>query len=128
LVAVRFQDPNTLAEKLNEIYSKIALEATSTTIVSRPGGVGQVTPTPSAAPGAQGTTPIPTATPSQPALNLVFLPQPRLGAILVAAPKARLQDVLDKIQMLDQPHGDTAQLVPIPLKRASAKDVATAIN
>ncbi len=126
LVATRFQDPTTLTERLNEFYSKVAIDANGTQIVPRPTtGIGQA---PAASPGGQGTTPIPTATPSLPPYNLVFLPQPRLGAILVAAPKARLQDVLDKIQMFDQPHAESISLVPIPLKRASAKDVAQAIT
>ena len=75
LVPVRWGDPTQITNTLNQLLSKVVLDTNSTRFVSGgPGGPTQVNV-------AQQTTA------SQPT-NVVLIPQPRLGSILVATSKA----------------------------------------
>src|SRR5207245_10044346 len=67
-------------------------------------------------------------TTQQQATSVVLLPIPRQNAILVAAPKARIEDITREIKRLDVPPGAQGQTTPIPLKKASASRVATLIQ
>ena len=78
---------------------------------------------PGAVPGATPQTALTGA-----AQNMVLIPVQRLGAILVAAQKARLADVKKQIQMFDQLPTDTTHPVAFKLKNASAFRVTQALN
>src|SRR5262249_10919009 len=60
--------------------------------------------------------------------NIVLIPQVRMSAIIVAASKARMDDIKKQIQILDQPVSDPHHARPFPLKRASASRVANSLN
>src|SRR5262249_3102332 len=59
---------------------------------------------------------------------LALLPVPRLNAIFVVAPEARLDDVKAEIRKLDRPLAANVRATTIQLKRASAVQVATLLN
>jgi type II secretory pathway component GspD/PulD (secretin) len=124
LVPVRFGDPTQITDQLNQLYNRVTLTATSTTILGtgvRPGGTVQ----PGFGPTVQqAQTTSTAAVPS----NIVLLPQQRLGGILVAASKARMPDIKKQIQMLDQRYSDVAHVKPYPLKRAVASRVGTSLT
>jgi type II secretion system protein D len=62
---------------------------------------------------------------TQPAASIVLIPLPRQNAILVAAPKVRMKDVIQEIDRLDVPDSKLSTAHYIPLKHASAARVAT---
>jgi general secretion pathway protein D len=59
------------------------------------------------------------------AASVVLLPLPRFNAILMAAPRARVANVLEEIKRLDKPMTTEGKAVPFSLKKASASRVAT---
>ncbi|MFM7111056.1 MAG: secretin N-terminal domain-containing protein, partial [Planctomycetota bacterium] len=60
--------------------------------------------------------------------SVVLVPVPRLNSIIVAAPKARLEEVIKDLKKLDVPTSTKLQATPIPLTKASAARVASLIN
>ena len=60
--------------------------------------------------------------------SVVLVPVPRLNSIIVAAPKARIDEVIKDLKKLDIPVSNKLQATPIPLTKASASRVATLIN
>jgi len=58
------------------------------------------------------------------AVSILMLPLPRFNAILIGAPKSRIDDVIKEIDRLDQPNAPSAKAVAFPLKKASASRVA----
>ena len=135
LVPLRFADPTSVTNQLNQLYNRVVIGPNSTAIIgARPGGQ---TATPQQQPGQQfpfggggGAQPQQQQTTTQAAQpsNIVLLPQPRLNAILVAASKARMPDIKKEIQRLDQPLTEGSRAVPFKLERAPAVKVATFIN
>ena len=118
LVPVRFGDPTSMVNTLTQLLSRVNIGITTTTLVTaRPGGGTAVIPTqPTTPQGVGGST------------NVVLLPQPRLGAILVACAKTTMPAVIRHIHMLDQLPSDTHRVVGFPLQRASAVRVAAALT
>lgn len=128
MVAVRFADVMHITNQLNQLFGRVAFNPNSTVLIGR--DVTAIVPQQGGGllPGGVSQTPVQQQGAPAPASNITFLPQPRLGAILVAAPKSRMEEIVEKIHMLDQPNADTSGMVAIPLKRASAVRVAGAIN
>jgi general secretion pathway protein D len=60
--------------------------------------------------------------------SVFLLPLPRQNAILLAVPRARLEDVLNYIRNLDTPVTSPARAVTIPLRHAPASRVATLLG
>lgn len=60
--------------------------------------------------------------------SVVLLPIARQNAIFVAAPRNRMEEILAEIDKLDVPNTPESQLTPIPLRRASAPQVAAQIQ
>lgn len=60
--------------------------------------------------------------------SVVLIPLPRYNAILMAAPKARVNDVIKEIQRLDLPVFKDGRTTPFPLKKASAARVAALLQ
>lgn len=129
LVPLQHGDATSVAALLTQLFSRVVIGPTSTVLVAggaqRPAAV-PVTPGPTpAAPGQQP--------PQQPVAaapvstgSIVLLPVPRLNAILLAAPRSRIDDMRREIARLDV--ATTARAVPFPLQRASATRVATLIS
>jgi type II secretion system protein D len=123
LVPVRLGDPVDITETLKAIYSRLGITPYSTQILpptTAPGGP--------AAPAGPGVVPAVAASTIPQPSNILFLPQIRLGGILVVASKARMKEIRDHIQRLDQMPSDLHHVVPIKLKRASAPRVAASLN
>lgn len=129
LVPVRFGDPTSITNTLFQLLGRVNFNPYSTTITpgttTRPGG----TTAPGTAPGTAQTTQAGGAGAlGAGPTNIVLIPQPRLGSILVAASKARMPDIIKEIQRLDQLPSDVNSPVAFPLKRATASRVAAALN
>ncbi|HEY1860370.1 MAG TPA: secretin N-terminal domain-containing protein, partial [Gemmataceae bacterium] len=60
--------------------------------------------------------------------SIVMLPVPRFNALLFAAPRARVDDIIDYIKMFDIPNSPQPGTTKFMLKKASAAKVATQIN
>jgi len=56
--------------------------------------------------------------------SVVLLPLPRFNAILLAAPRARMDDIIKEIKRLDRPVSPEGQAQTFSLKRASSARVA----
>ncbi len=118
LVPVRLGDPTDIAARLSLFLSKVQLDPNFTRIgVGVPGQPG----------GQAGTQAGATFATVPSALGIVLLPQPRISAILVAAPAARMREIIGYIQMFDANPSDAANVVVIPLKHAPAQQVAPAL-
>ncbi|MSQ94602.1 MAG: hypothetical protein EXR98_08600 [Gemmataceae bacterium] len=131
LIPVRIADPTSIVNTLNILFSNIGLELNSTVLIPRTGGAGPggAPPPQAAGPGGVPTAPIGTATgASLFPKNMVLIPLPRLGGILVAAQQARMADVEREIHRLDQLPTEGYHAVPFPLKRAPAKVVAASLT
>lgn len=59
--------------------------------------------------------------------NALFLPLPRFNAIAVVAQKGRMEEIVKEIAKLDQKNAAIAGMIPFPLKKASAQQVANII-
>jgi general secretion pathway protein D len=134
LIPVRFGDPTAITNTLNGLFGRVILGTSTTTLVpggARPGGAQGQPTFPGATPGGGFQQQQPQAAQGgqvvQPT-NIVMIPQPRLGAILVAASKAAMPNIEKEIHRLDQPYSDVAHAVPIPLARASAARVAASLT
>jgi type II secretion system protein D len=60
--------------------------------------------------------------------SVLLYPLVRQNAIMIGAPKNRLQYIIGEIDKLDKPTKPASSAVPIPLQRASASQVATQIQ
>lgn len=131
LVPVRFGDPVSIVNKLNQLYSQVNLGQNSTTLIAggaRPGIAQIPQPTPGQQPGIAPTAPTQQAGgASATARNMVLIPVPRLGGILVAAQRARIPDIKREIQRLDSLPSDVNSPIAFRLKRASAAKVQAAL-
>lgn len=132
LVPVRLADPNSVVNTLNILFSGIGLNLNSTELIQRTGAgaAGTATQQQAAAAGDKPAPPpigIATGASLFPK-NMVLIPLPRLGGILVAAQQARMGDVEREIHRLDQLPSDTHHAVPFALNRAPAKAVAASLT
>jgi type II secretion system protein D len=60
--------------------------------------------------------------------SVVLLPFPRFNAILVAAPRARMEEVIKQIKGMDKAPAEVARPVAFPLKKVPASRVGTLIQ
>ena len=134
-VDLLYADPTSVATTLTQLFQRV--QFTPTGNVAGPPTTRPGTPT-GQAPGLFGqpaqfgqaaTTPsVATAALPTGAGNVVLLPLPRFNALLIAAPRARLKDVIQEIKRLDQPTSASAHAVAFPLKIAAASRVDTFLN
>jgi type II secretion system protein D len=117
LVPLRIADATSVATSLTQLYQHVVVGASANIAAPLP---TRTTTTVPGGPQIQAT--------QQQAASVFLLPIPRLNAILVAAPKARIKDITTEIKRLDVPPGVQGQTTPIPLKKASASRVATLIQ
>jgi general secretion pathway protein D len=111
LVPLRKGDPTQITNYLSRLFSQVTLGTSSTSII-----IGQ-----GAGPGQQPQTTTAVPTPSG---SLVLIPVPHLQAILVAAPKSRMNFIMKEIARFDVEHDPRAFPVPFVLQRAPASRVA----
>ena len=124
LVPLDHADATSVAHTLSQLFQQVIIGPTGN--VARPltGTAGQAQPQ-QAQPGA----PPQQAQPGrEQASSVVLLPLPRLNAILMAAPQARVEDVIKEIKRLDRPTPPQGQTTAFPLRKASAARVATLVQ
>jgi type II secretory pathway component GspD/PulD (secretin) len=118
LVPLQFADATSVANTLSQLYQRVNISPTSNLFL------GGARPTTGAPGGFQQLT----ATPQQAQSSVVLIPLPRFNSILMAAPRARVQDVIRDIRSLDKVTSLQAQVVPFALKRAPAARVAATLT
>jgi type II secretory pathway component GspD/PulD (secretin) len=119
-IALKHQDANYIVNKLNELYYRVNLNLTNTTL-------GPPRPTQTTAITTQ-TGAITIAPPAPQAFSVMVLADSRHGTVIVAASRARMKDVKAEIDKLDVPLAPAAKAMPFALKRASASQVAPQIQ
>jgi type II secretion system protein D len=119
LVPLQVADATSVANTLSQLYQRVLILPTAN-VQARQAGTG-AQPSPFGQP-----TPAPTTAQGQ--TSIVLLPVPRLNALLVAAPGARMQDVKNSIKQLDVGTSRLGQGVPFFLHKASAVRVATLLT
>jgi general secretion pathway protein D len=117
---LKHQDANYIVNKLNELYYRVNLNLTNTTL-------GPPRPTQTTAITTQ-TGAITIAPPAPQAFSVMVLADSRHGTVIVAAPRSRMKDVKAEIEKLDVPLVAAAKAMPFALKRASASQVAPQIQ
>jgi type II secretion system protein D len=138
LVSLEFADATSVAATLTHIYQRVIVNASGNTRApltpSQPQPQqpqqqpqpGQPAPEAQAARGPQGQNVQQTQQQELASVTLVGLP--RLNAILFAAPKARVDDIVKEIKRLDLPPARNAMAVPFPLRKAAAAKVDVLLN
>ncbi len=126
IVPLEQGDATQIVNTLTQIYSRLAIGAGSSSILSNP---NQRTPFGGAAfttPGgfgvAQGQQQVQTAG------SLLLFPLPRFNSILLAVPKTRVADIVKEIKKLDRASSDQMKPVAYQLKKASAQVVSQQIQ
>jgi type II secretory pathway component GspD/PulD (secretin) len=116
IVPLRHADAMSVTNILNLLFQRVTLGPTSTTQSTQQPGpqiqLGQ---------GVQVQT-------APPAPSVVLIPLTRQNAILLAAPKGRIPDLLTEIRRLDVPVPAQSRAMPFPLKHASAARVASLLT
>jgi general secretion pathway protein D len=113
LVPLEHADATSVASILTQLFQRV--------VVTAAGNVRSTQPTTTTAQTPFGAS---TTTQAQ-AASVVLLPLPRFNAILMAAPKIRVPDILDEIKRLDRASSSQGRATPFSLKKASASRVAT---
>jgi type II secretory pathway component GspD/PulD (secretin) len=110
LVPLKYADATNLSNELTQLYQRV--------IVNPSGNSSQITGprTQSNQIGFIGQFNQTTTQPS----SVAVIPVPRLNAIIVGAPKARFDEVMEQVKRLDVPNSKAAQAVPFSLKKSSA--------
>ena len=121
IVPLKNADATSLTNTLSQLFARINTTPSGNILIPA-GGNTAGRPT---TPGAFGQ---PAAAASATAANAVFIPLPRLNAILVAAQESRMKFIESKIAELDLPNSGIAGAIPFPLKRASASQAATLLT
>lgn len=114
LVPLTEADATSVATTLNAVFQRVQVGPASTTANRQPTTTQSVQN-----PFFQS------SSTTQSSASVLLVPIPRRNAILVAAAKSRLNDVIAEIKRLDVPSSKLSQPVYIPLTRASAARVAT---
>lgn len=133
IIPLRFGDPNSVTNILNQLLSRVNLGPNVVNIVAGPRGTTVAPqPTQPITPTVPGQPTTPTPQQQQQAAggptNIILIPLTRFGSIMVAASKARMPDIEKLVRDLDQLPSDVHGAVPFRLKNATAARVATAIN
>ena len=117
MVPLEKGDATAIANLLTQLYQRVSVTPAGN-------GSGLAAPRQSTSQSAFGTQQLLTL--NQPS-SIGLFPLPRINAILVAAPKARMDDVIKQIRQLDTANTGT-QFQAFKLKNASAARVATTVN
>jgi type II secretion system protein D len=123
IVPLDYGDATSVANTLSQLFQRVIVSTAGNTrapltqqtaTIQQPGPGGQ--------PGAQ------VQTRQQQLASVTLLPLPRLNAILLAAPKSRVEDMIREIKKLDVKTSPRGQAVSIPLKKASASQVSNLLT
>lgn len=132
VVPLKHADATSVTATLSQLFQRVIITPSSTlaapagrTGTQQPGGQGQGPGLGQQGLGGQGAQ---LAAPSATPLSIVLIPLPRLNSILMAAPKARADDIIREIERLDQPTLAEARPIAFPLKRAAASRVAQLVT
>ncbi len=134
MIPLKIADATSVANTLNQLYARVVVGPFSnnqiTSSTARPGGqvggvggVGGAGGLAGAAGGAIGT-----PQGGGVAASLVIIPIVRQNALLLAAPKLRMKDIREKIDMIDRESGSDSKAVAFQLRHAAAGRVATLIT
>ena len=121
LVPLEHADAVSVTNTLNQLFQRVNVLPTGNVAVP-------------AARGPQPTTTITTPLGGQVTqatqlnASVVLLPLVRFNSILIAVPRARVDDVVKEIKRLDRPASPQTEPAAFPLKHASAAQVATQIS
>jgi type II secretory pathway component GspD/PulD (secretin) len=119
LVPVLRGDAISITNTLNQLFSRVNVSADFLAFT----GAGAPAPTPRAITTGQPAVAV-AAGPTGGTGSVVLLAVPRQNAILVVAPKKKLDYVVNKIKELDVPGPPQTRVTPFPLRRAAASRVA----
>ena len=126
IVPLEKGDATQIVNTLTQIYSRLAVGAGTSSILSNP---NQRTPFGGAAfttPGGFGVTQ--GQQQLQTAGSLLIFPLPRFNSILLAVPKPRVPDIVKEIKKLDRDTSDQMKPIAYQLRKASAQVVAQQIQ
>jgi type II secretory pathway component GspD/PulD (secretin) len=127
VVPLEHADATSVANTLSQLFQRVNVGATFTApVTGRPPTTGAPVTGPfvgTQQPAAQQ------AAAAQGAGSVFLLPLPRFNAILLAAPRARFDEMVLEIKRLDRPNAVPAGgATAFPLKKAPAARVATLLN
>jgi general secretion pathway protein D len=141
VIPLQYADATYVAFTLNQVYGRVNVQVGGTVIAPTPAGAPAPgrpapTPTPTPTPGPGGTAPTPAPTPTAPVptavipqpSSIVLLALPRFNAVLLAAPRARVEDIITDVKKLDHPNTPAGQTVAFPLRKVAAQRVADLIR
>jgi type II secretion system protein D len=145
IVELQTADATSVANTLTQLYTRvIASPAGNVRAPGVPTAPGVPRPGVPPVPGAPAQPPVPAGAPTaqppgaQPAqqaptqaqqlASVTLLPLPRINGILLAAPRARFDDVINEIKRLDVSSRPQGQTVPFPLRKASAQRVVAVLE
>jgi type II secretory pathway component GspD/PulD (secretin) len=117
LIPLTVADATSVANTLSQLYLRVIANAAGNIRSTAPQQTTTVT-------GAFGAA----TTGTQQVASVIFLPLPRFNSILVAAPRARMDDVRKRIKELDRATAAPSRAVPFPLKKATASRVASLLT
>lgn len=127
IVPLAHLDPVSVINILNPLFNRVILGVRGTTNIrtaattgGAPGAVPGGAPGGAAAPAVAGS--------AATAVNIVFLPLARQNAILMAAPKARVDDIIKEIRKIDVPSAPEAKTQAFSLKQQPANRVANLLT
>ncbi|HEV3146554.1 MAG TPA: secretin N-terminal domain-containing protein, partial [Gemmataceae bacterium] len=123
MVPLDHADATSVSNTLTQVFQRVNFAA--------PGSTTQNRPTQATTPQVNPFLPAFLQQPAggqTPQASILLVPLVRFNAIMVAAPRARVADVVAEIKKLDLPISPGADWVPISLTKASAQQVATMIQ
>lgn len=110
LVPLEIADATSVSNILTQLFQRVVIGATGNIL------------------RAQGTSSATVLGQSGQAASVVLLPLPRFNSILLAAPKARMEDMIKEIKRLDRAPSAQGTATAFPLKKAAASRVANLIQ
>jgi type II secretory pathway component GspD/PulD (secretin) len=117
LVPLEHADATSVTNILTALFQRVVVTASGNVRSTQP-----TTTTTQIPGGAQA------STTQSIAASVFLLPLPRFNAILMAAPRVRIPDVLREIKQLDKPSSAQGRATRFPLRKASASRVATLLT
>ena len=127
IIPLKNADATSVSNTLNQLFNRVNFGPNADSINNSLTGGRSVTSSTTTLPGAGSiSTSAATINPTAGTSSVILIPLPKINAIIVAAPKTRMDDLKDRIGKLDV--SNTLTAVPFPLKRAMAARVATQIN
>ncbi len=122
IVSLKNADATSVTNTLSQVFARINTTPSGNILIPQTGN--RATGPATVVPGAAGQGGAAAAT----AANAVFIPLPRLNAILVAAQEARMPFIKSEIEKLDVPNAPAGAARAFALSKASAAQAATLLT